>query len=336
MGISLTQLVEGQEIGFEDLFDKRVAIDSFNWIYQFLSIIRQPDGTPLKDSKGRVTSHLSGLYYRTLKMLESGVKPIYVFDGKPPDMKKETAEGRRDVRAEAAKAWQEALAKEDLVAAKKHAMRATTITDEIIETSKSLLDAMGVPWVQAPNEGEALCSLMCRKGDAYAVSSQDYDVLLFGSPRLVRNLSISGKKKRGKDYVMVNPELVLLKNMLEKMGINQEQLITLGILVGTDYNPGGVSGYGPKKALTLVKEKKTLNKAMDGLVWDFPVTPQEIFDFFQNPKEIKYDIKFRELDEERVKRVLVDEHEFSHDRVESALKKMKEARKPQSSLSKWL
>src|SRR3989344_5086705 len=130
MGISLTQLVDGQEISFQDLFDKRIAIDSFNWIYQFLSIIRQPDGTPLKDSKGRVTSHLSGLYYRTLKLIEAGVKPVYVFDGKPPEMKKEVAKERHSIRAEAARAWQEALEKKDYEAAKKHAQRSATITDE--------------------------------------------------------------------------------------------------------------------------------------------------------------------------------------------------------------
>jgi flap endonuclease-1 len=336
MGISLTSLVSGQEISFEDLFDKKIAIDSYNWIYQFLSIIRQPDGTPLKDSKGRVTSHLSGLYYRTLKLLESGIKPIYVFDGKPPEMKKAVVEERHDVRAEAARAWQEALEKRDFESAKKHAQRATTINDEIVESSKELLDAMGIPCVQAPNEGEALCSIMCRKGDVFAVSSQDYDVLLFGGPRLVRNLSISGKKKRGKDYVLVNPEMILLKDILDNLGLNQDQLIMLGILIGTDYNPGGVAGYGPKKALDLIKQKKTLDAVFKDLIWDFSVTPHEIFDFFKKPKEIRYDIKPRELDEEKVKQVLVDSYEFSEERIESALKKFREKKGEQSSLSRWI
>ncbi len=336
MGISLTQLVEGQEIGFEELFDKRIAIDAYNWIYQFLSIIRQPDGTPLKDSHGRVTSHLSGLYYRTLKLLESGVKPVYVFDGKPPAMKMEVAKERHDVRAEAARAWQEALEKKDYAEAKKQAQRATTINDEIIESSKELLGAIGIPCVQAPNEGEALCSVMCRKGDAYAVSSQDYDVLMFGAPRLIRNLSISGKKKRGSDYVLVSPEMVLLKDVLDKLGINQDQLIMMGILIGTDFNQGGVAGFGPKKALQRVKEKKTLDSAFKDLIWDFSVTPSEIFDFFKHPKEIKYDIKQHELNEERVKQVLVDKYEFSEERIESALKKLREKKGEQSSLSRWV
>lgn len=336
IGVSLTQLIQGQEIGFEDLFDKRVAIDSYNWIYQFLSIIRQPDGTPLKDSQGRVTSHLSGLYYRTLKLLESRIKPIYVFDGKPPEMKKEVAQSRHDVREEAARAWKEALEKKDYAEAKKQAMRATKITDEIIESSRQLLDALGVPWVQAPGEGEALCSLMTRNGEAFATSSQDYDVLLFGSPRLVRNLSISGRKKRGKDYVMVNPEMVLLNDVLDKLGLTQEQLIMVGILIGTDYNPGGVSGLGPKKALDLVRKKKDFDSVFSGVKWDFTVTPGEIADFFRNPQGADYKIKFSEVNDERVLRLMCDEHEFSQERIENALKKLKESKGNQSSLSRWI
>src|SRR3972149_7130988 len=149
MGVQLTSLVEGKEITFEDLAGRKLAIDAFNWLYQFLSIIRQPDGTPLMDSQGRITSHLSGLYYRNLKLLESGIKPVYVFDGEPPLFKKAVTEQRRDVRAEAMKDWKEALGRKDYEAAKKYASRSVTLTGEMIEQSKELLDAMGIPVVQA-------------------------------------------------------------------------------------------------------------------------------------------------------------------------------------------
>ena len=336
MGVSISQIVQGREINLEDLFDKKIAIDSYNWLYQFLSIIRQPDGTPLKDSSGRVTSHFSGLYYRTLKLLEAGIKPIYVFDGKPVEMKKETTEQRRSVRAEAKEEWERALERGDLEAAKKYAQRSTTITEEIVEGSKKLLDAMGIPYVQAPNEGEALCSVMCRNSDVFAAASQDYDALLFGSPRLVRNLSISGRKKRGRDYVTINPETILLNEVLSRLSLTQEQIIILGILVGTDYNPGGVPGYGPKKALQIVKERKTLKKVFQDLSWSFSVAPEDIFDFFTSQKEIKYEIKFRDIDEEKVMKLLCDEHEFSAERIENAMKKLKENKKNQSSLSRWV
>ncbi len=283
-----------------------------------------------------MTSHLSGLYYRTLKLLESRVKPVYVFDGRPVEFKRETTEARRNVRAEALREWERALERKDYDAAKKYAQRSVTVTDEIIESSKQLLDTMGIPWIQAPNEGEALCSLMCRKNDVYAVSSQDYDVLLFGSPRLIRNLSISGRKKRGKDYVVINPEMLMVKDVLEKLGITQDQLIILGILVGTDYNPGGVPGYGPKKALKLVKEKKTLENIFRDVIWEFSVTPREIFEFFKNPKPARYEIKFGEINEQKVIGMLCDKHEFSRERIENALKKLSETKKEQSSLSRWI
>ena len=264
----MTDIIKGEEISLEHLFDKKIAVDSLNWIYQFLSIIRQTDGTPLQDSKGRTTSHLSGLFYRTIKLMEAGIRPIYVFDGKPPEFKK-VLEERRDVRAEAAREWKEALKRGDMEAARKHAQRSAAVTDEIIESGKKLLDAMGVPVIQAPSEGEALCAIMAGRKEAYATATQDYDSLLFGCPLLVRNLSITGKRKRGDNVITINPELFVLKDILKSLSINQNQLIILGILVGTDYNPGGVPGFGPKKALELVKKKKTLDAAMEGIFLGF-------------------------------------------------------------------
>ncbi len=336
MGIQLTELVEGRTITLEELHGKRIAIDAFNWIYQFLAIIRQKDGEPLKDEKGRVTSHLSGLFYRTIRLLEAGAGPIYVFDGEPPAFKKETAQKRKDVRAEAMREWKEALAAKDYEEARKHAMRSSTITDEMIEDSKELLSAMGIPCAQAPSEGEALCAVMCSRGDAYAVATQDYDSLLFGAPRLIRNLSITGRRKRGSEYVDIKPELVLLDDVLEKLDINRSQLIILGILVGTDYNAGGVTGFGPKRALDLVKEKKTLRSVLKEIVWDFDASAEDIYEFFRNPSSAEYNIQFRELDAERIKKILCDGHDFSEERIDSALQKFVEEKKSgQKSLDKW-
>lgn len=335
MGVQLTGLVKGSEITLEDLFDKKIAIDSFNWIYQFLSTIRQPDGEPLKDSKGRVTSHLSGLFYRTMKLLNASIKPIYVFDGKPPEFKKEVSEQRRDARAEAMREWKQALKRKDYEAARKFAQRSSTITEEIVDDSKNLLDAMGVPWLQATSEGEALCALLCKNKDAHVTATQDYDSLLFGSPKLIRNLSITGKKKRGDTYVTINPELISLENVLKDLGITHDQLIILGILVGTDYNEGGVSGYGPKKSLELVREKKTLKNVFKDIAWDFPVSPEDIYEFFRTPTKIGYNIEFGELDEEKIKKILCDEHDFSEERIDNTINKLEEKKGEQSSLSRW-
>ncbi|MFC2143449.1 flap endonuclease-1 [Candidatus Aenigmatarchaeota archaeon] len=335
MGINLGDVIETKNITLQNLFDKKVAIDSFNWIYQFLSIIRQKDGQPLMDSKGRVTSHLSGLFYRTMKLLEANVKPVYVFDGISPDSKRKTIEKRKDIREQAKDEWQKALKKKDFVSARKYAMRSTSVTDEIINDSKALITAMGIPVIQAKTEGEALCSLMTRNGDVNATATQDYDSLLFGCPKVIRNLSITGRKKRGNDYITIDPEMILLEDVLKKLCLNQEQLITLGILVGTDFNPGGISGIGPKKALTLVKEKG-FEEIFSDLEWAFPSSPEEILEFFKNPEKTDYQIAFRDLDEEKIKEILCEEHDFSTERIQNSIEKLKESKKSsQKSLNKW-
>jgi len=337
MGVQLTELIKSEEIDIINLLDRKIAIDAYNWIYQFLSIIRQRDGEPLKDSKGRITSHLSGLFYRTIKLLENGIKPIYVFDGEPPKFKRVTSEIRKGIRAEAEEAWKKALERREYEEARKYAQRAAVITDEIVEDSKKLLNAMGIPVLQAPSEGEAQCAFMVKNGDAWAIATQDYDSLLFGCERLVRNLSITGKRKRGDTYITIKPELIYLQNLLDDLKINQDQLIMLGILIGTDYNPGGVKGIGPSKALELVKEKKTIDKVFEGLEWNHEATPKDIFNLFKKPRvKEKYIIDFKRLDEEKVKSILCDEHDFSEDRVENAIKRLKESDTEQRSLAKWL
>jgi len=340
MGVQISQLLPKREITLEDLAGKRIAIDAFNIIFQFLSIIRQKDtGEPLRDSKGRITSHLSGLFYRNLKFLEAGIKPIYVFDGEPPKMKKKTIEEREVRREEARKKWEEALKegrKEDVMV---YAQASSKITDEMIEESKKLLEALGIPCVQAPSEGEAQTSFIVLRGDAYAAASQDSDSLLFGCPRLVRNLSITGRRKlpRKEKWVDINPELIELDRVLEELGIKREQLIMLGMLVGTDYNPG-IPGFGPKKALAFVKEKKSLDEMLKEIEWNCENDPEEIFNFFLKPKVTEdYEIKFGEIDKEAVKRIMVDEHDFSEERIENNLAKLIEARKKgsQTSLTGW-
>ncbi|MBI4163126.1 MAG: flap endonuclease-1 [Candidatus Aenigmarchaeota archaeon] len=330
MGVQLTQLVKGQPIELADLFDKTIAIDSFNWIYQFLSIIRQMDGTPLQDSRGRVTSHMSGLFYRSLKLMENGIRLVYVFDGAPPKIKA-VGEQRKTARQEAMEEWKKALDKGDNIAAKKYAMRSSTITDEIIEGSKRLLEAMGIPVVQAPSEGEAMCAYMCKKGDVYSVGTQDYDALLFGAPRLTKNLSITGKRAGDK----VLPELIVLDRLLKEMQLTREQLIAMSIIIGTDYNPGGVPGYGPKKAFERVKEKKTFDKIFADLIWDFPAQPEEIYDFFINPPVCEYQLKWKPINLEKVKKIMCSEHNFSEERIENAVNKLKDSKKPQSSLGRF-
>ncbi len=334
MGVKLGDILESDEISLEQLSNKKIAIDAYNAIYQFLSSIRQYDGTPLMDSKGRITSHLSGLFYRTAKLLESNIKPIFVFDGKHPEFKKAEQDRRREVRDEAIVEWKRALREGNYEEAKKYAQATSVITDEIVDQSKRLLKAMGIPVVQAPSEAEAQAAVMASKGLCYAAASQDYDSLLFGAPILIRNISITGRRKVfGRGYVQINPERIDLERNLKNLGISREKLITIGILVGTDFNPGGIRGIGPKKALNLVKSK-SVDEIISEIEWNFETPFETIFNFFKNPPyEEPGDLELKNPDEEKVKKILCDEHDFSVERVEKVLGELK--RKRNSSLSKW-
>jgi len=188
MGVDIGDLFRWEKISFDDLRDRIIAIDAHNVLYQFLSSIRRRDGTPLKDSKGQITSHLSGLFHRTANMVEAKIRPVYVFDGKPHPLKAKTLEERRKRKEQAEKEWKEALEAGDIEKARSKAQQTSRLTDEMIDQSKELLEALGIPFIQAPGEGEAQASIMVKKGDAFAVGSQDYDCLLIGSPVLVRNL----------------------------------------------------------------------------------------------------------------------------------------------------
>ncbi len=334
MGVNLSGIIKSEEVELPRLANKKIAIDAFNAIYQFLSSIRQYDGTPLMDSKGRITSHLSGLFYRTARLLENNIKPIYVFDGKHPEFKKSEEARRREVRDEAAREWREALATEDYKSARKYAQASSVITSEIIEQSKKLLNAMGIPVVQAPSEAEAEAAVMSSRGLCYAAASQDYDSLLFGAKTLLRNVSITGKRKVfGRGYVQINPEKIDLQANLNELGIDRDKLIVLGILVGTDFNPGGIKGIGPKKALSMVK-KYSVDEVKKKIDWNFDVSFDTVFEFFKNPPyEEPGNIEERPMDENAVKHMLCDEHDFSIDRVEKVISEIK--RKRNSTLSRW-
>ncbi|MEX2702350.1 MAG: flap endonuclease-1 [Candidatus Baldrarchaeota archaeon] len=342
MGVNLRGIVKAKEITLMDLRGKAISIDAYNALYQFLAIIRQPDGTPLKDSQGRITSHLSGLLYRTVNLVENGIKPVYVFDGKPPELKAMEIERRKAVKEEAVKKYEEALARGDLEAARMYAQATSVLTEDMVNQAKRLLDLMGIPYVQAPSEGEAQAAYMAKKGDVFACGSQDYDSLLFGAPRLVRNISITGRRKlpRKNVYIEVKPELIVLDEILKDLGISREQLIDIAILVGTDYNPEGIKGIGPKKALALIKQYGSLEKALKHIPGaSFPVDPMEIKEIFLKPQVTdSYEVKWRQPDIEGVVRFLCGEHDFSESRVRKAVEKLDKAMKEtktRTSLDMW-
>ncbi len=340
MGVKIKDITPLKEVDLEYLKGRIIAVDAMNTLYQFLSIIRQPDGTPLKDSEGRVTSHLSGLFYRTSNLIELGIEPVFIFDGEPPELKSEEIETRREIRAEAEKAREEALEEGKTEEARKHAQRASRLSKQMIEQSKTLLTRMGIPWIQAPGEGEAQASHIVKKDDAWGTGSQDFDSLLYGSSILVRNMTITGKRKLpGKNkYKKISPEIIELEKVFQKHEINQEQLIAIGILVGTDYNDG-IKGIGPKRALKLAKEHENIKKIIETEIdEDFEVDPLEVEKLFLEPKVTdNYKIEWNDPDLDKIKEFLCEKHDFSESRIKTGIEKLEKGagERAQESLEKW-
>ena len=325
MGVDLGEVFTKEPCVFEDFKDQVVALDGYNILHQFLSSIRQRDGTPLKDSQGRITSHLSGLLYRTANLVAAKIRPVYVFDGTPHSFKARTIQQRRQRKEQAERDWKEALEKGDLEKAKSKAQQTSRVTPEIIEQSKQLLDALGIPYIQAPSEGEAQASYIVQRGDAYAVGSQDFDCLLFGAPLLVRNLTSSEKRKlpNKQAYTTVHPERICLNPGLEKLGVSREQLVDIAILIGTDFNDG-VKGFGPKKSLKLLQENGTIENAFHNIPEvERNFTYEEIAivrKIFLQPTITKdYSLQWSKPDISAVISLLCDDHQFSRERVESIL-----------------
>jgi len=332
MGVALREILVDYKVSVTwETLGGIAAVDAHNALYQFLSIIRQPDGTPLMDSRGRVTSHLSGILFRTANFIEKGIRPIFVFDGKPPDFKEETIEQRRAVRKEAGERWRQALEQGDVEEAYRQARSSSRIDDEVIKTSKALLKLMGLPFVDAPSEGEAQAAYMVREGEAQYVVSQDYDTLLFGAPVLVRNLAVSGKRRMRGRTVTVSPERLLLPDILNGLSISRQDLIRLAILVGTDFNPGA-RGIGAKTALKVVRQGEFDRVAEEKM----PGTDTEkILDFFVNPPVTNdYSLEWGPPDEDAITGMLCDDFDFSPERVRRSLEGLKVTGR-QKTLDSW-
>jgi len=342
LGVNLRGLVPKTKVDFKSLSGKVVAIDAYNALYQFLAIIRQPDGTPLKDHSGRITSHLSGLFYRTANLVEMGVKVAYVFDGAPPALKEVEIKRRAKVKAEALVKYEQAIKEGKMEKARSYAQMTSKLKDYMPTDSKRLLAELGVPWIQAPSEGESQAAYLTMKGDADYCGSQDYDSLLFGASALVRNLTISGRRKlpRKNVYVEVVPEVMKLDHVLKELEVTREQLIDVAMLVGTDFNPDGVKGIGPKTALKLIKKYGSIEEALPELEnAEFPAEPEIIREIFLHPKVTdNYKLEWKEPNIEGVVDFLCRERDFSEDRVRKAVGRMamgmKEA-KSKTTLESW-
>ncbi len=320
MGVDISGILLKHKTSIKENSGTVVSVDAYNIIYQFLSSIRGENGEPLKDAGGNITSHLSGIFYRTATLLENNIKPVYSFDGKPFYLKFETLKERKVIREKNIDELNIAIKNNDTEKIKSLSSRINYITDDVVNESKKLLDYMGIPWVQAPSEGEAQASYMSKIGIVDSTISQDYDCLLFGAKKVLRNFTMYGRRRisgTGK-FINIVPEIIELDENLNYNGITQDQLIDIGILVGTDFNPG-IRGIGAKTALSLIKKYnnindvlKVKNKSIENL--------DEIENFFKNPPVENIDkLEFKPVNREGIVGYLCNDHGFSENRINSIM-----------------
>jgi flap endonuclease-1 len=340
MGLDLKGLLTSREkIKLESFTSKVIAVDAYNTIYQFLSIIRGPDGSLLSDSKGRVTSHLSGLFYRNVNFLSLGIKPIYIFDGKPPSLKAAEIEKRKQTKKEATIKYEKAVADRNFEDMRKYAQQTTIMQDGMVDDAKQLLDLFGIPHIQAPSEGEATAAHLTKTDIAYAAASQDYDSILFGAKRLVRNFTNSGRRKlpNRNTYIDVEPEMIDTAKVLQDLDVTKEQLVDIGILIGTDFNPDGFERVGPKTALKYIKEYGRLEDVPQIQEQLAQIDYKQIRRIFLEPKVADVsEIKFGTVNYSEIVRYLSSERDFSKERLESSLGKLQKATQRRShTLEQW-
>ena len=339
MGLNLKDLVVREKTTLEAFSNKIIAIDAYNAIYQFLASIRGADGLQLSDSEGRITSHLSGLLYRNVNFLSLGIKPVYVFDGKPPSLKTAEIERRKQIKKDATVKYEKAISEGNMEDARKYAQQTTSMKDGMVKESKQLLTCFGIPYIDAPSEGEATAAHLTNTGQAFASASQDFDSVLCGAKRLVRNFTNSGRRKipNKNMYIDIVPEMIETQKTLDNIGLTREELIDVGILIGTDFNPNGFERIGPKTALKMIKKHSRLEDILQIQEQLQEIDFQQIRKIFLEPDVANVDeIIFEKIDYDAITNYLVKERSFSGDRVQSTLNRLKKAieRKSQN-LDKW-
>lgn len=301
-------------------FGRKVAIDASMSLYSFLIAVRS-GGEQLMSDTGETTSHLMGMFYRTLRIVDNGIKPLYVFDGAPPKLKSGELAKRFQRKSEAQEQHEEAKETGTAEEVERFSRRTVRVTKEHNAEAQRLLKLMGVPYIVAPTEAEAQCAVLARAGKVYAAASEDMDTLTFNAPVLLRHLTFSEQRKEPIQEIH-------LDRVLEGLDFDLNQFIDMCILLGCDYlDP--VKGIGPKNAHALIKEHKTLEKVVEHiektskytLPEDWPY--QEARLLFQEPDvraadAPECDFKWEAPDVEGLVKFLVEEKGFSEDRVRSA------------------
>jgi flap endonuclease-1 len=337
MGTQIGKLLVNSRhnINISDLSRMKIGFDAYNTIYAFLARIRDQSrgGKLFTDEDGHVTSHLMGLFPRLTHFVNNKIQPVFIFDGKPPVFKETEISSRRQTKIIAKKKQQEAIAEGKMEEAMKYAQATSKITPDILKDTKTLLSFFGIPIIQAPSEAEAQGAWMTTHGMIDAMASQDYDSFLFGCPQVIRNLGVSQRRKlpNQRKFIDVPTEKINLQELLSELKLkDQTQLILLGLLIGTDYNPKGIKGVGPKTALKLVKQYPRLELLLSHLESKhdlqeiFPYPPQILVDYFNTPEITEIDkLTINKPNPKRIQDFLVNERNFRPERIERQIKTLK-------------
>lgn len=318
-----------RENGIGQYFGRRVAIDASMSIYQFLIAVRS-EGNQLTNEAGETTSHLMGMFYRTIRMMEAGIKPIYVFDGAPPKLKSGELAKRLDRRTDAEA--QAAHAKEtgNTVLLDRMNRRTVKATRQHTEECQRLLRLMGIPVVQAPCEAEAQCAALVRQGYAYAAGSEDMDTLTFGTPILLRHLTFSEARKMPISEIHLTP-------VLEGLDMTMDQFIDLCILLGCDYCDS-IKGIGPTRAVALLRQHGSIEAVLAALDPEKYTVPEnwpfeDARALFRTPHVLPADdpqltmgLKWEAPDEEAIIQFMCKENGFNEKRIRGGIEKLIKAK----------
>lgn len=312
----------------KSFFGRKVAIDASMSLYQFLIAVRQQDGVQLASESGETTSHLMGMFYRTLRMVDNGIKPCYVFDGKPPTLKSHELGKRSQKRDETQKKLEAAT---DEAEKRMHERRLVKVTPLHNEEAKRLLELMGIPYVNAPGEAEAQCAVLAKADKVYAAASEDMDTLCYRTPFLLRHLTFSEAKKE--PIHEIDTELVL-----KGLDLTLEQFIDLCIMLGCDYCDN-IRGVGPVTALKLIKEHGSLDKIVEFIEsgeannkWKIPEhwPFKEARDLFLRPDVLdpsEINLKWKEPQEDALVEFMCKQKGFNEDRIRAGIKRLQKGLK---------
>ena len=318
------------------------ALDASMAMYQFLISTQQIKSgfsiAELRDSNGNLTGHLLGLYNRSIMLMENGIKPVWVFDGKPPEAKSHVLKQRKQRKEDAEKGKSEAKDEGDMERALKLSNQTVKIDQQMTNDAKRLVQLLGLPMIEAPSEAEATCSILAKSGKVYAAATEDMDSLCFGCPILIRDIN-----NKNEPVIEIN-----LEQVLNELKINMDEFIDLCILCGCDYS-SKIEGIGVINAYKLIKEHKNIEGVIK-YAENFNKDPNhkkkltydkeefnyiEARELFKHPEVIdveKVNLVWKNPDKEGLKKFLVDEKNFNENRINNALVRIENAKSKSSQM----